>query len=93
MNDPKEIAHLIHEILQDDMKRVSLSELRPNHHRTYPYQFVALIKKAQTIGDIVTAYQKFASSHGAHDGLTEADWYKIEQAKANKSILEVPAVG
>lgn len=96
--DTKEHAHKLHEELLrqgiDDMKRVSLSELRPGHHRTHPHQFRELMRRAQTVGDLVIAYQKFASSQGAHDGLTEADWAKINAAKkCELPLTDFPAVG
>lgn len=96
--NPLEAAHHIHEELQrlgiDDMKRVSLSELNGGHRRTHPYQFRDLVRKSETVGDLVTAYQKYASSTGAHDGLTEMDWNKINAAKNCKvKLTDVPAVG
>lgn len=94
--NPQESAHRIYEELQrvEMKKRVSLSELNGGHHRTHPYKFRGLVRKAETVGELVTAYQKFASSMGAHDGLTEMDWNKINAAKNCKiRLTELPAIG
>ena len=96
--NPLEVSHKIHEVLtspeqQKIMSRQKLEDINVGFKRTYTPHFIQMISKAETVGDIVVAYQKLVSSQVSHGDIGESGWAKINAAKLCKVKLDVPAVG
>ena len=97
--NPLELSHKIHEVLtspeqQEIMCRQKLEDLNGGFKRTYIPNFIQMISKAETVGDIVVAYQKLVSSQVCHGDIGENGWAKINSAKTCKvKLSEIPAVG
>jgi len=49
------------------------------------------LEQASTIGDVVKAYQEYASENGAHSDLPEPVWEKIEKARRCQEKLHEEA--